>query len=109
MITFFIPYQTAIEQLCVAYKVKQLYAFGSVLTENFTQNSDIDLKISLSDDLEVFEYGQNVLNIWNEFETLFQRPVDLLTEQTIQNPYLKKEIEATQYLIYDRLRQKILS
>ena len=31
-----------ISNLCREYKVKQLFVFGSVLTDNFKKNSDID-------------------------------------------------------------------
>ena len=33
-------------------------------------------------------------------ENLFGREVDLLEEQTIKNPYLKKNVDATKTLIY---------
>ena len=32
-----------IQKLCKAYKVKSLYAFGSVLTDAFNSESDVDL------------------------------------------------------------------
>ena len=104
---YFLLYNNQLQLLCTKYKVKQMYAFGSVLTEKFNPNSDIDLKISMLDNLSALEYGENVLALWNELELLFSRPVDLLTEDTIQNPYLKKEIEQTQILVYDRENEKI--
>ena len=100
-------YNNQLQLLCTKYKVKQMYAFGSVLTEKFSSNSDIDLKISMLDNLSALEYGENVLALWNELELLFNRPVDLLTEETIQNPFLKKEIEQTQILVYDRENEKV--
>ncbi len=36
----------------------------------------------------------------NTLENLFGREVDLLEEQTIKNPYLKKNVDATKTLIY---------
>ncbi len=36
-------YNSAIRKLCVFHKVKKLYAFGSVLTEEFNNGSDVDL------------------------------------------------------------------
>lgn len=35
-----------IRQLCIKYNVKSLFAFGSVTTEQFTDESDIDLLVS---------------------------------------------------------------
>ena len=36
-------HQNAIAQLCKKYNVEKLYVFGSILTEKFNDNSDIDL------------------------------------------------------------------
>ena len=35
-------HQNAIAQLCKKYNVEKLYVFGSILTEKFNDNSDID-------------------------------------------------------------------
>ncbi len=40
-------YSNDINQLCLAHKVKRLYAFGSVLTGKFAANSDIDFIVVL--------------------------------------------------------------
>lgn len=37
-----------ITKLCEIHKVKALYAFGSVLTDRFNDNGDIDLVVDLS-------------------------------------------------------------
>ncbi|RZJ39222.1 MAG: hypothetical protein EOO18_01335 [Chryseobacterium sp.] len=36
-------YTRDIQQLCEQHKVRRLYAFGSVLTDRFQQDSDVDL------------------------------------------------------------------
>lgn len=41
-------YASVISKLCERHKVKSLYAFGSVLTEKFNNESDIDLILILS-------------------------------------------------------------
>ena len=38
----------ALKTLCKRYKVKSLYAFGSINTPQFTDKSDIDLLIDLN-------------------------------------------------------------
>ena len=69
--------------LCKKHKVHKLFVFGSVLTSRFNDNSD--------DNFFDFKYA---------LENLFGRKVDLLEEQTIKNPYLKKNVDATKTLIY---------
>lgn len=93
--------------LCKKHKVGTLYAFGSSITEHFDPvKSDIDVVVEL-DIKDPIEYGETLLSFWDQLEKFFNREVDLLTEDSIQNPYLKKSIEATKKLIYDRQGEKI--
>jgi predicted nucleotidyltransferase len=45
----------ALKELCRRYKVKSLYAFGSVNTPRFTEKSDIDLLIEFEPDISFEE------------------------------------------------------
>jgi predicted nucleotidyltransferase len=93
--------------LCRKYKVKRVYAFGSVVTGAFKeQSSDIDLIVELAQ-LPPIEKGENLLFLWDELEKLFERKVDLLTDKPIHNPYLKKAVEETKQLIYDRESEEV--
>lgn len=93
--------------LCKAHNVKNLYAFGSSITDEFNENSsDIDLLIEIDND-DPIERGENLMNIWDKFEHFFQRKVDLLTNTSIKNPMLKKSIDSTKILIYDGKEHKI--
>ena len=93
--------------LCKAHNVKRLYAFGSSITDQFDEDSsDIDLLIEIDND-DPIERGENLMNIWDKFEHFFQRKVDLLTNNSIKNPILKKSIDSTKILIYDGKEQKI--
>ena len=87
--------------LCKSYDVKSLYAFGSSITDRFQEDtSDIDLLIELNTD-DPLKRGEALLNLWDKFETFFQRKVDLLTASSIRNPILKKSIESSKVLFYD--------
>ena len=95
------------EALCRNHKVKYIYAFGSAVSDKFNAiSSDIDLLVEI-DEPDPLERGEYLLTLWDIFETRFQRKVDLLTESSIKNPYLKKSIDASKVLIYDRTSQKI--
>lgn len=88
--------------LCEKHKVKYLFAFGSSTNENFDSvKSDIDLLVEI-DSIDPIERGENLLSLWDSFELFFKRKVDLLTDSAIKNPYLRKNIDATKVLIYDR-------
>jgi len=94
--------------LCQIHKVKYLYAFGSSVTDRFNYDtSDIDLLVEI-DDNDPIERGEKLISLWDNFEGFFHRKVDLLTDSSIRNPYLRKNIDSTKILIYDGPRQKVL-
>jgi len=93
--------------LCKLYNVKNLYAFGSATTDQFDENSsDIDLLIEIEEN-DPLERGEKLLAIWDKLEEFFQRKVDLLTQSSLKNPILRKNIDATKILIYDGKRQEV--
>ncbi len=93
--------------LCKTHNVKRLYAFGSSITNQFSENSsDIDLLIEIDND-DPIKRGENLMDIWDKLEQFFQRKVDLLTASSIKNPILKKNIDSTKILIYDGQKQEI--
>lgn len=93
--------------LCKIHSVRYLYAFGSSTNDQFNMNySDIDLLVEIDDD-DPIERGEKLMSLWDDFENFFNRKVDLLTESSIKNPYLRKSIDATKVLIYDGKRVKI--
>ncbi len=94
-------------ELCEKFKVNRLFIFGSAATNHFNpKTSDIDLIVEL-DPMPPIEKGLILIEFWESLEDLFQRKVDLLTDKPIENPYLKKNIEATKRLIYDRESEKV--
>lgn len=97
--TFIDQYSSAIQQLCAQHKVRRLYAFGSVLTDRFRQDSDVDLIVDFEPQ-EVSQYAENYFDFKFALEAALRRPVDLLEEKSIRNPYFKKTIETHRQLIY---------
>lgn len=84
-----------------------MYAFGSSVKGNFDdESSDFDLLIEIDSDDPV-ERGEILISIWDKFEELFQRKIDLLTNSSIRNPILRQSINATKILIYDGKEQKV--
>ena len=68
--------------------VKKAYAFGSVCTDQFNDDNDIDLLIAFDESLNPVQYGKNYFTVAHALESILKRPVDLVTEQSLQNPYL---------------------
>lgn len=100
--------RVAFVELCQAHRVEKMYAFGSSITDRFNpQTSDIDLVVKV-DVAEPADRGETLLSLWDHLELLFERKVDLLTEESIRNPYLKRTIDRTKKLIYDRSREEVI-
>ena len=94
--------------LCRSHKVDKVYAFGSSITDRFdSESSDIDLVVQL-DIEDPADRGEALLSFWDKLEVLFKRKVDLLTEDSIKNPFLKSSINRTKKLIYDGEGEKVL-
>ncbi len=92
-------YMKNITALCDKYKVAKLFVFGSVLTDKFNEKSDIDFLVDFKKD-KVDDYFNNYFDFKYSLEDVFGRKVDLLEDQAIKNPYLRKNIDATKMLIY---------
>ena len=88
-----------IKTLCAHRKVKPIFAFGSVCTDRFSPSSDIDLLIAF-EPMDYGDYADNFFFLAEEFERLFQRKVDLITENSLANPFFIKAVNKTKVKIY---------
>lgn len=88
-----------VAELCKQCHVKTLHAFGSVITENFNENSDIDLVVDFSD-INLEDYADNYYHLKFSLQNIFNRPIDLLENKAINNPFFKQEIMQKSQLIY---------
>ena len=92
-------YGQTINDLCRKHKVKRLYAFGSVLTDKFSETSDIDFVVDF-DDVDLKLYADNYFSLKFALEDTLRRSVDLLEGKAVKNPYFKKAVEQQRQLIY---------
>jgi len=92
-------YKNIISNLCKQYNVKSLYAFGSVLTDRFNDNSDVDMVVAFNQ-IPVENYADNYFDLKFTLQDVLKRPVDLLEEQAIKNPYFLQNVNNTRQLIY---------
>jgi predicted nucleotidyltransferase len=87
--------------LCKQHKVKELYIFGSILTERFNDSSDVDFLVQF-DDIDILDYFDNYMDFKEKLENLFGRQIDLLENQAIRNPIFRKVLDRDKRLVYDR-------
>jgi len=82
-------------------KVKRAYAFGSVVTGDFNDDSDIDLLITLQDNLDPGEYTDCFWGLYFELPEVLGRPVDLVMSETVKNPFFQESLDRSKELIYE--------
>jgi len=88
-----------IRKLCSLYNVKELYAFGSVLTNEFTAESDVDLIVDFAP-IDISLYADNYYDFKFSLQNILNRRIDLLEEKAIKNPYFKQSLHQHKKLIY---------
>ena len=92
--------------LCEKHKVLQLYVFGSILTDKFNKDSDVDFTVIFDrDSMPLLTYGENYFDFKYALEDLLNREVDLVVYDSIKNPYFKRNLDRNKELVYGRARE----
>ncbi len=87
--------------LCKKYKVAKLWVFGSILTPRFTDESDVDFSVRFDKkNIPLLDYADNYLDFLSELKSLLRRDVDLITEDSLNNPYFIESLNSSKQLIY---------
>jgi predicted nucleotidyltransferase len=94
------PYFPLIISLFEKHKIKDAYLFGSVLTNKFDKKSDVDFLVNFVDGIDPLEKGELLWNLRFSLEDNLNRPIDLITETSLKNPYFIEELNEKKMKIY---------
>jgi uncharacterized protein len=97
-----------IAALCRRFGIRKLDVFGSAVTGSFDpEKSDIDFVV----DLGGYEPGvaMRFLDFAEALESLLGRDVDLVTEDSIRNPYFRRSVERSREPLYERRRDQAVA
>jgi predicted nucleotidyltransferase len=86
---------------CKRWKITELAFFGSVLSEDFRQNSDIDLLVSFNPRAKISLF--DLVRMQNELKEIFGREVDLVERRAIEkseNYIRRKSILSNTKVVY---------
>lgn len=87
--------------LCRRHKVKTLAVFGSILTDKFNEDSDVDLLVDFEPvDHDTFDYVSNYFALRNALEHLLNRTIDLIEYGNNLNPVFKALVDKKKRMIY---------
>lgn len=89
-----------IVRLCRTHGVRRLVAFGSAVRADFDPSrSDIDILVEF-EPAPAAERMQRYLALQRSLEALLARPVDLIEDGAIRNPYVLESVTASQQVLY---------
>jgi predicted nucleotidyltransferase len=94
-------YLPLIISLFEKHKIKEAYLFGSVITDKFDEKkSDVDFLVNFIDGIDPLEKGELLWNLRFSLEDNLNRPIDLITETSLKNPYFIEELNEKKLKIY---------
>ncbi len=89
----------ALAALCSKYGIVRLSFFGSVTRDDFRPDSDVDVRLDFAPDRTPGMY--EIVALRDELSQLFGgRPVDMLTNPLIRNPFRRRSIERDMLVAY---------
>jgi predicted nucleotidyltransferase len=88
--------QKRLAEICRRNDVTRLRVFGSAARGEERPDSDIDLLVDFGAPKGFFE----LIRLEDEFEALFERPVDVVTEPGL-SPRLKRSILSSAAVLFD--------
>ncbi len=88
-----------IKELCKEFRVKSFSFFGSVLTDNFSSDSDIDFVVDFNEN-DPIKYTDLYFQLKDKLEQILKRQIDLIEERGIKNSFFRKEINESKVVIY---------
>jgi predicted nucleotidyltransferase len=83
---------------CRRWKIRELALFGSVLRDDFSPASDVDVLVSFDDDAPWSLWDLTTMG--DELSSLVGRPVDLVESEGLRNPFRRDRILKTRKVVY---------
>ncbi|NLX06946.1 MAG: nucleotidyltransferase family protein [Phycisphaerae bacterium] len=87
-----------VADFCRRWRVRELALFGSVLTERFGPESDVDVLVTFAAEATWSLF--DLVDMEAELHELFGRPVHLVEQDTIRDPFRRQSILAGKEVIY---------
>lgn len=89
-----------IEELCRRYGVERLAVFGSAARDDFdAEASDVDFLVEFRGEARRRAFD-NYFGLKEGLSAVLGRPVDLVTDRSLRNPYFLAEVEASRQVVY---------
>ncbi|MFT4246958.1 MAG: nucleotidyltransferase domain-containing protein [Pseudomonas sp.] len=90
--------QPELAALCERFRVRRLDLFGSAARGEEHEDSDLDFLVEFESMGN--EYFDAYFGLLEGLQVLFHKPVDLVVEKAIRNPYFRQSVEESRVLVY---------
>ena len=87
-----------IGSFCHKWEVQELALFGSVLRDDFSMDSDVDVLVTFHPEARRSLF--DLIEMQDELEALLHRKVDLVSRGGLRNPFRRREILSTREIVY---------
>jgi predicted nucleotidyltransferase len=87
-----------IRTFCRQWRIDELALFGSVLRDDFSPESDVDVLVTFSPDAQLSL--MDFVAMREELQEILHRPVDLVSKGGLRNPFRRHEILNTRQIVY---------
>jgi uncharacterized protein len=88
-----------LEQVCKNFQVKEFYVFGSVVTGEISQDSDLDFLVVFNRSGFEGAFDQ-YMGFKKRLEKIYDRPIDLIHLKKFRNSLFEEEVEKSKTLLY---------
>ncbi|WP_099240590.1 nucleotidyltransferase family protein [Synechococcus sp. BDU 130192] len=84
--------------LCQQWKIQEFSVFGSIVQGGFSEESDVDCLVKFSEDADWDLL--DIIKLKQKLSDLFGRPVDLIEQESISNPFILRSIKENHRILY---------
>jgi predicted nucleotidyltransferase len=90
--------QDRIAEFCRKWQVRELSLFGSILRDDFREDSDVDVLVALAPGRRV--PLEQWLAMEDELRSIFRREIDLVERRLVVNPFRRHHILTHRRVLY---------
>jgi predicted nucleotidyltransferase len=97
-----VEHYESIAALCHRFGVERLEVFGSAANGQFDPlRSDFDFIVRFAPEFEA-SIADNYIGLCDALEALLERPVDVMTDRPIANPFFRRAVDSSRRVLYVR-------
>jgi predicted nucleotidyltransferase len=91
-------FKPEITELCQRLTIRRLDVFGSATSEAFGADSDVNVLVQF--ELDGDGLFDRYFDPQEGFEAIFGRPVDMVVEDSLKNPYFRASVDRSRRTVY---------